>query len=380
MSESIIRNGRSGLKNKVILLVSVIAIAVVVLVYIFLKQGVDNTDYGPRNTEMVKLPTSVSAKCLTGTINVGSPSQKLTVLFDTGSSSFWVPDESCVGTSCQAGITKFDTRLSSTYQSSSKTGSIKYVDGSFSNYKISSDNVTFGGLSWRQNLGAAYQSTGKNPLGGIIGIRAPGQPMDSVDLTQWLWKKGFFPISFLYDRTTFQSGQITMGQIDKNYIQGGITWIELNSDRSYWNVDFKTISIQGGSQILSSTISAIFDTGSTLSTLPQSVFDAYNSANGNILQYSSTGYTIPCQSAQNLKPLQLTFGSKTIDFPWNNQIYMDGNICYSTFGRADKSNDYIMIGVTFLSNYYVIFDYDKERIGLATSGISTNLKKVIRRK
>lgn len=50
-----------------------------------------------------------------GEIGVGSPPQKMTVCFDTGSASMWVPSMTCNTDSCNS-HTKFEYKSSSSYQ------------------------------------------------------------------------------------------------------------------------------------------------------------------------------------------------------------------------------------------------------------------------
>ena len=50
-----------------------------------------------------------------GVVAIGTPPQNLTVCFDTGSASIWIPSMACETASCNA-HTKFQYKSSDTYQ------------------------------------------------------------------------------------------------------------------------------------------------------------------------------------------------------------------------------------------------------------------------
>ena len=66
-----------------------------------------------------------------GPMQVGTPPQNFTIIFDTGSSDFWVPSSKCQSRACQ-GKHLYTAAASSTHQSEGRQFSIQYGTGAAS--------------------------------------------------------------------------------------------------------------------------------------------------------------------------------------------------------------------------------------------------------
>jgi hypothetical protein len=320
---------------------------------------------GVTKTELFNLETVTYLLCLNAVISIGTPAQNFSVLFDTGSTDFWIVASGCMGEGC--GVEKkYSAELSSTSILSNEYSSIKYLDGSHVDYHIINDQVTLGTYKFSQDFGQAVNVSG-HPLSGIIGIRVPGDKESKVDLTSNLLKTNLFPIGFSYDKIFQRNGQITLGSIDNNLFNGEINWMKLSSDRTNWYVTIDSITVQQQSSsqnLITHGSQGLFDTGTTLATLPLSIFAALNQANNNMFILQNGHYAIPCNSASRLKPITLKLGGAELVLDWYHQIYMVSNECRLTFQPA-KDESMFLMGASFLMNFYVVFDLDEERIGLA---------------
>ncbi|CAM5082116.1 unnamed protein product, partial [Natator depressus] len=63
-----------------------------------------------------------------GVVSVGTPPQKFTVVFDTGSSNFWVPSAYCISEACRM-HQKFKSFLSNSYQHGGQAFALQYGTG-----------------------------------------------------------------------------------------------------------------------------------------------------------------------------------------------------------------------------------------------------------
>jgi hypothetical protein len=89
------------------------------------------------------LPAETVSYTLVAYIGIGTPRQAFRVLFDTGSTLFWVRSVHCSSREC-LDQPHYDRTKSSTCKPGYERGSIKYGDGTVVNCTVGTDTVAIG--------------------------------------------------------------------------------------------------------------------------------------------------------------------------------------------------------------------------------------------
>jgi len=157
-----------------------------------------------------------------GAIEIGNPPQKFDVLFDTGSSNFWVPGISCKSSKCNR-YRKYNSTASSTSSRQNFSITLNYGIGSVTG-DIFSDDVVVAGLNISNVSFAALNSVSGLPndqFDGLIGmayksISAGGiPPMIDYMIDQKLISEPGF--SLYLGMSSDDESAIIFGKVDPKY-------------------------------------------------------------------------------------------------------------------------------------------------------------------
>lgn len=158
-----------------------------------------------------------------GTIQIGTPPQEFTVIFDTGSSNLWVPKVNCKNCGywfINGGKKKYDDTKSSTFQEDGSDFHIQYgsgdVQGFFSvdNVQLADDlivsNQKFAEVSDAGGLGAGYIM---GQFDGILGLGFEGLALgDATTLFKnAIDQKVVEKSMFAFDLGDEAEGELTLG-------------------------------------------------------------------------------------------------------------------------------------------------------------------------
>eukprot|EP00435_Cladocopium_sp_Y103_P039713 s1203_g10.t1 len=350
-------------------------------------------------------------------IEVGTPGQKIKVLFDTGSSNLWVPTRAGLKDlkldSFHAG---FDAKESSTFQEGSRSFFFQYGGGAVTG-KYCSDDVSIGALkihnfSFAQvedvrGLGSMYTSR-MSVFDGILGLGFDNMAFGGVPAMQALMtsrklKKPVFGF-YLGDN---EDGQLVVGGVDDRHYEGQFHFMPVVST-AYWQVMLDNIKVgdaalkpahlRGTSaqspylMKLANSKHAIIDSGSSMLVGPKAEVQAIASMLGASLMGQL--WVIDCSSKMQVT---FTLGGQEFELQGDDLVLeRQGNLCLLGLQSSDglgtekdngpgksavvyserikvapKMKDgftpHWVLGNVFMRKFYVQFDWQERRIGLATA-------------
>ncbi|XP_042976367.1 aspartic proteinase A1-like isoform X1 [Carya illinoinensis] len=241
------------------------------------------------DTSIVALKNYMDAQYF-GEIGIGTPSQKFTVIFDTGSSNLWVPSSKCYFSVACFFHSKYKSSQSSTYQKNGKSAEIHYGTGAISGF-FSQDHVKLGDLIvTNQDFIEATREPSITFLAakfdGILGLGfqeisvGNALPVWYNMVNQGLIKEPVF--SFWLNRNIEgeEGGEIVFGGVDSDHYNGEHTYVPV-TQKGYWQFDLDDVLVDGETTgFCGDGCSAIADSGTSLLAGPTTVITQINHAIG----------------------------------------------------------------------------------------------------
>ncbi|XP_062161470.1 aspartic proteinase [Alnus glutinosa] len=241
------------------------------------------------DTDIVVLKNYLDAQYY-GEIAIGSPPQKFTVIFDTGSSNLWVPSAKCYFSVACYFHAKYKSSESRTYQKNGTSASIQYGSGAISGF-FSYDDVKVGNLVVKNQefIEATREPSVTFLVAKFDGLLGLGFKEISVGNAVPFWynmvEQGLIqePVfSFWLNRNAEEEegGEIVFGGVDPNHYKGKHTYVPV-TQKGYWQFDMGDVLIDGKpTGYCSGSCSAIADSGTSLVAGPTTVITMINHAIG----------------------------------------------------------------------------------------------------
>ncbi|OVA09776.1 Peptidase A1 [Macleaya cordata] len=240
-------------------------------------------------TDIVALKNYMDAQYF-GEIGIGTPPQKFTVIFDTGSSNLWVPSAKCYFSIACYFHSKYKSSKSSTYKKNGKPAAIQYGTGAISGF-FSQDNVIVGDLVVKNQefIEASREPSITFVVAKFDGILGLGFQEISVGNAVPVWynmvKQGLVkePVfSFWFNRNAEdeEGGEIVFGGVDPNHYKGNHTYVPV-TQKGYWQFDMGDVLVDGRTTgFCTDGCAAIADSGTSLLAGPTTIITEINHAIG----------------------------------------------------------------------------------------------------
>ncbi|SAL95076.1 hypothetical protein [Absidia glauca] len=311
-----------------------------------------------------------------GTIGVGSPQVKFDMVLDTGSADIWVPAFPCF--TC-GNHPLFMSISSSSYTPLFRRWSLSYFDGSYVGGVVGKDTLHIGELSHsNQTVGLALLESPSfaknNYMDGIFGLSFPSLSLtkqsNSIIMDMYNKKEIDEPVVGMYLGRTRDGGkgEATFGGVNPEHFSGELEYIDVTRKR-YWQVDFGGVEIDGTLHTSSFANQAMIDTGTTLAILPTTLVQAIHDAIPGGSYVNNMGWFFPCKTTSNAT-VAFQLGGKKFAVPISELIrdrYLPENPSQCLTGLGASDSGLVILGATFLRNFYSAYDFKNAKVGLAPS-------------
>lgn len=319
--------------------------------------------------------TDLADEMYYGEVDVGTPPQKFTVIYDTGSSNLWVPSKSCTSPACKK-HKLYDSSKSSTFAKNGQSLTIPYGSGTCSGF-LSSDVISLGGLSANVTFGEITNEPGEiwveSPFDGILGLGYPGLAVDKV-----LPPFDALMAKHAFDKNVFafylQSGgktgsMLTLGGVDQKYYTGDFSYVDLSMAQKlapYWLIGVKGVNVGGAAaeacKIPFVGCLMVVDTGTSIIVAPPMDAADILKKIGNV--------SSDCSGADKLPTISFSIGGK--DFELGPEFYVlrdkddkGKEECQLGIQSMNMGLPLWILGDPFLRKYYTVYDRDQNRVGFA---------------
>eukprot|EP00933_Yihiella_yeosuensis_P062075 TRINITY_DN649_c1_g1_i1.p1 TRINITY_DN649_c1_g1~~TRINITY_DN649_c1_g1_i1.p1 ORF type:complete len:390 (-),score=81.56 TRINITY_DN649_c1_g1_i1:479-1648(-) len=320
-----------------------------------------------------------------GDIEVGTPGQKVSVVFDTGSSNLWVPEALSLSKNGLDAKKGYAALQSSTYKPDGSRFHLMYGSGPVAGTYVT-DDVRIGSLELKNfkfaeardisGLGRLYK---RSNFDGILGLGfqslAAGNAagiMAALNATNQL-KEPVFGF-FLGDN---EQGELIIGGVDPQHYTGNFSFVPISRE-GYWELALEGVSVgQNKIMTLSRSKRAIVDSGTSMIAGPQDQVEAIAAMLGASKMRGF--YVLDCSfGLDGAEPvLSFSLGGKDYVLAGKDLIYkQSGDLCIlgmQAFRTGKDSDSMWILGDMFMRKYYVQFDWGQKRVGFALSTTSVNL-------
>ncbi|KAG8958579.1 Type I transmembrane sorting receptor [Tulasnella sp. 425] len=318
-----------------------------------------------------------------GNLSVGTPAQVTTIDFDAGSSDLIIPSAEC--TTCVGPF--YNPATSTSFTNANSAFNTSFGDGSTASGVLSAETIAVGSLSvTSQPFAVITGSTGNfdGPNSGLMGLAF--ESIAQTKATPWFFnlanngKLASNLFSFYLSRQGADGSELCIGCIDSNKFTGQPEYFPLvpgNASQSVWDIVVPHLGMRSdgftyNNAAVTQRLVAIIDSGTSNIYIPPSQAAAlYSKIPGAQLHTDGTHYVFPCASASTMSSVGIAFSGSTSVFNIQPSQFNLGPIaqgsesCAGAIASSGSEDSVALVGDTFISSWYSIFDYGNMRVGFA---------------
>ncbi|KAG7909831.1 hypothetical protein KL905_002480 [Ogataea polymorpha] len=172
-------------------------------------------------------------------------------------------------------------------------------------------------------------------------------------------------------------GKIKFGGTDSSLYSGSLTYVDLieyQTDKTNggYFISLDTIETSSGSKLASGQTGYI-DTASVLSYVPSEVLQQITDDLGASVDQASGLWTVDCGTIETTDlSYNFVFGTTDIKVQANQLFFQESDTCYLTVTET-QIDSVVVLGQSFLTSIYLVFDLDKRQVGLAQVDVDRNV-------
>lgn len=314
-----------------------------------------------------------------GRVEIGTPRQPFTVVFDTGSGNLMVPSTYCRSHACTM-HKRFDRKKSATAEdieadgSPSRKGALRdQITVTFGTGEISGvfiqDDVCMGSLCTNMHFVGATDET-EDPFSsfnfdGVLGLALPQMSqgpdfslMDHFAKSKAL-RQPLFSV-FLSD-SDMESSEITFGAVKDEHMVTPMFWQSVTRDSGYWQVQIEDITINNKKQSLCNDCQVAVDTGTSQLAGPTDVIQDLT---------KRLDVKNDCSNFKDLPDLGFVMGENILNLKPTDYVDKGPDGCEVSLMPLDvppPNGPLFIFGDPFLRKYYTAYDSTNRRVGFATA-------------
>lgn len=315
-----------------------------------------------------------------GHLEVGTPRQSFSVVFDTGSGNLMVPGDHCPSEACLA-HNRFAAANSSSVTQVSCDGT-QPTSGDTPQDEVT---ITFGtGEIWGECLqdeiclgqvcdrgsfvATTYES--RNPFklfsfDGVLGLALSSMSqgpdfnlMDRLTRSRIL-RQAIFSVFMSDDEG--ETSEVTFGEVKANRLASELVWVDIARDSGYWEVQIGDITLDDHPQELCKDCFVAVDTGTSELAGPSDVIETL----GELLNVARD-----CSNFNGLSRLGFIVGGHILNLEPRDYIDDQRGECLVALMPLDvppPKGPLFVFGIPFLQRFYTVYDGASRKIGFGVA-------------